>query len=643
MPRSGPFVAAALPFAAARWQAPPGLPSLAAPPPSPRAAMPPNRPAAATVAASLLLASATLAAQTPPAPATRTVIEKAEDLPRRSYAIERLPSEWLAAPLPELLALLRPLEADLLADEAAYDIRDPATRRQRLATLQAVAQLRGEWDAAARHATQIRTLNDKAGPRAISGLVPQLVAEHRRGALDAAGVRRAAAERFGAVPWAEAGDAIKALKSQLELLNPALVQGLFRQQLDVMARNMALQVPGDLLATVAQARAQAEFVVPLRDALVAGLQAVVDRHAQAKPDLWSPRQVTLPAHARGTPVTVAIWDSGVDLALFTPAVQRGWAFDDDGAESPHLLRPLGEAAARWPQLRGFVKGAFDLRAGLDTEEARRLRTHVAGLQAEQATAFQEDTALAGLHVHGTHVAGIAAAGNPFVRVQAVSMLWSHRAAPTKPTLERARVNAANYQRIVDRLKAAGTRVVNMSWRYGPQAYEGALAYHGVGRDADERRRLAAGIFAIERQALERAIASAPEILFVAGAGNEDNSADFADYIPAGLQLPNLITVGASDQAGEEAPFSTFGRTVVVHANGAEVDGPLPGGTRARLSGTSMASPQMANLAAKLIAMQPQLTVAEVRAAILGGAERRGRVNLVDPRRSFALAGIPLPD
>ncbi|MBX3603348.1 MAG: S8 family serine peptidase [Rubrivivax sp.] len=606
--------------------------------------MPPNRPvAAATVAASLLLAGTPLAAQTPPPAAAKTVIEKAEDLPRRSYALQRLPSEWLAAPLPELLAVLRPLEADLLADEQAFDIRDPATRRQRLGALLAIAQLRGDWDAAARLAAQIRPLNDKAGPRAISGLVPQLVAEHRRGVLDTAGVQRAAAERFGALPWAEAGDAIKGLKSQLELLNPALVQGVFRQQADVMARNMALQVPAELVATLAQARAQADYVVPLRDALVAGLQQVVERHAVAKPDRWTPRQVMLPAHAKGTPVTVAIWDSGVDLALFTPAAQRGWAFDDDGIESPHLLRPLGEAQARWPQLRGFVKGAFDLRAGLDTEESRRLRTHVAGLQAEQATAFQEDTALAGLYVHGTHVAGIAAAGNPFVRVQAVSMLWSHRVAPTKPTLERARVNAANYQGIVDRLKAAGTRVVNMSWRYGPQAHEAALAYHGVGRDADERRRLAAEIFAIERQALERAIASAPEILFVAGAGNEDNSADFADYIPAGLQLPNLITVGASDQAGDEAPFSTFGRTVVVHANGAEVDGPLPGGTRARLSGTSMASPQVANLAAKLIAMKPQLTVAEVKAAILNGAERRGRVNLVDPRRSFALAGIALPD
>jgi hypothetical protein len=55
----------------------------------------------------------------------------------------------------------------------------------------------------------------------------------------------------------------------------------------------------------------------------------------------------------------------------------------------------------------------------------------------------------------------------------------------------------------------------------------------------------------------------------------------------------------------------------------------------------MASPQVANLAAKLFAMKPALTVQQAKALILQGAEKNGRVNLVNPRRTLELAGVAL--
>ena len=73
--------------------------------------------------------------------------------------------------------------------------------------------------------------------------------------------------------------------------------------------------------------------------------------------------------------------------------------------------------------------------------------------------------------------------------------------------------------------------------------------------------------------------------------------------------------------------------------GFEVDSVLPGGARVKFSGTSMASPQVANLAAKLFALDPDLTVARVREVILKGAERQGRVNLIHPRKSAELLGL----
>jgi subtilisin family serine protease len=221
------------------------------------------------------------------------------------------------------------------------------------------------------------------------------------------------------------------------------------------------------------------------------------------------------------------------------------------------------------------------------------------------------------------------------------MLWEHRTEPVKPTEELSKRTAEAYRQIVQSFRDQKLRVVNMSWRYGAAAYEGALAWHNIGATPEERKQLARQLFAIERDALKAAIAAAPEILFVAGSGNEDNSADFEEYIPAGLELPNLLTVGAVDKAGKETSFSTFGRTVLVHANGFEVESFLPGGDRVKFSGTSMASPQVANLAAKLFALRPELTVAQVREAILAGAERDGRVNLINPRRSAQSLGLPL--
>jgi subtilisin family serine protease len=210
--------------------------------------------------------------------------------------------------------------------------------------------------------------------------------------------------------------------------------------------------------------------------------------------------------------------------------------------------------------------------------------------------------------------------------------------PQLPTDESARRNAAAYTAAVEHFKKAGARVVNMSWRYGPTFYEGALAYHNVGKTPEERKEIAKRIFEVEKKALYDAISGAPGILFVAGSGNEDNSADFSEYIPAGFQLPNLITAGAVDQAGTETSFSTFGKTVVVHANGFEVVSYMPGGEKTKLSGTSMASPQVANLAAKILAMKPGLTPPQVKAIILAGAEKNGRVNLINPKKSMMIAG-----
>ncbi len=584
------------------------------------------------------------AAQAEPSAATpKKRITRADELPRRLYALPKLPSELLDVPLAELKPLADAIDRDVAADLAAFDITDRTTLEGMVQARLIVAALRGDFAQVQAHSAQLRRLADKPAAQQTNGVIAETIARARAagGDLDAqrARVRADLAQRYGAMPWNVVGSDLKQTRSQYETLNPALARGLFQSNVDAAAKNANMQVPAGVVMAVLSVRMQVEHLLPFRGEVVQALTTVIDRQAaaSAKPDIWTPRLVALPASAKAQPVTIGIWDSGLDPKLFTMA--GGIAFDADARPVPDLLRPLGALQSQWPVLRNVIKGSMDSQAGLDSDEARGFRQTITQLKPEQVKDFVEATSAAGMYVHGTHVAGIAVDGNPFARVFAVSMHWSQSMTPPKPSAERSRAVAAAYQQAVDALKAAGVRVVNMSWRYGPGVHEAALAVHGVGKDGEERKKLARELFAIERDALEKAIASAPGILFVAGSGNEDNDASFVEYIPAGFSLPNLITAGAVDSAGDETSFSTFGRTVVVHANGKEVTSLIPGGEKLKLSGTSMAAPQVSNLAAKLIALNPALTPAQVKALILKNVETRGRVRLIDPRATLSEAGF----
>ncbi|MEH6458400.1 S8 family serine peptidase [Chitinimonas sp. JJ19] len=581
-------------------------------------------------------------AAAPVAKQARQVISKADELPRRSYVISKLPSELIEGAKGDMDAVLAALDKDLADDLAQYDIRDRATRTGMLSARAQIATYRGDYAQAATLLREVREQQEKAADKLLSGVSSEaILLARQQGGNDEkqkAAVKARLAAQWGGMPWDVVGDSLKGAKGSLELMSRNVVMGSIKNSLDPAASNLKLNVPASVVTGIVSVRNMFDHTLVFRDDMVAVLQQLVDKNQVVKQDLWSPRLVSLPAEAKASPVVVGIWDSGTDVDLFKTASVRGIAFDHDAKLVPALVRPMGEAASRMGSLKQYMKGSLDMRAAIDSPEAKLLKQRIGTLQQGEVKQFQEDLGALGMWVHGTHVAGIAVEGNPFARVTAVGMHWSHSIVPQLPTEERAKRTAAAYQAAVESFRKAGTRVVNMSWRYGPGAYEGALAYHNVGKTPEERKQMANKLFEIEKQALESAMKGAPDILFVAGAGNEDNSADFAQYIPAGLELPNLITVGAVDQAGTETGFSSFGKTVVVHANGFEVDSYMPGGEKIKLSGTSMASPQVANLAGKLFAIKPALTVAEAKALILKGAERKGRVNLINPKATLALLG-----
>ncbi|HXW16307.1 MAG TPA: S8 family serine peptidase, partial [Terriglobia bacterium] len=182
------------------------------------------------------------------------------------------------------------------------------------------------------------------------------------------------------------------------------------------------------------------------------------------------------------------------------------------------------------------------------------------------------------------------------------------------------------------------RVVNMSWGNSLQDFELLLAKTSNEADAAMRKKRAGELYDSWRGAIESAIQNAPKTLFVCAAGNTDNNPTFIEQVPSGFRLPNLIAVGAVNQAGDETDFTSYGSTVVVDADGYEVESTVPGGGTVKDSGTSMASPKVANLAAKLFALDPSLNPEQVIDLIKRGAttSEDGRRHLIDEKRSVAL-------
>jgi Subtilase family len=601
-------------------------------------------PTAALAVAVLLLAAC--AAPPPPAP-ERQAVSRADQLPRVTLTLPVLPSELFTLEPARLAPLLDRVDASLRDENARFAVSDRATLDSYSAMRVNLALLRGDWAAVAPLVRDWRARQDKPAAALTTALLTQNAAAARAGGGDLAAqrarFRAGLAAQVAAMPFDVVGNTLRAQKGGLEISNPVVTVAGVRARLDPTARNNTMQLARSAVTGVLGQRAFIEHVLPFRDDAVAVLTDFIAKHDRPIADRWTERTFALRPDAPARPVVIGVWDSGVDPALFAMAAPvAGIGFDVEARPEPGLLQPLGDWAGEWPKVKGFMRGARDVQASLDSPAASAYRRHVATLRAEDVQAFQESMRRGSNHYHGTHVAGIAVDGNPFARVFAARITFGWRTEPLPITDERRERAKAAAHATVAALRAAGARVVNMSWGGSQRGWESTLEYHGVGKDGEERRALARRYYMESRDNLRDAMAAAPEILFITTSGNSNSDSGFEETSPADISLPNLMTIGAVDSAGNETSFSSFGRTTVAHANGYQVDSLMPGGERLRASGTSMAAPQVANLAAKLWALYPELTVAQVKQLILDGAQQSGRVNLIHPRRTLELAAALRP-
>jgi len=192
--------------------------------------------------------------------------------------------------------------------------------------------------------------------------------------------------------------------------------------------------------------------------------------------------------------------------------------------------------------------------------------------------------------HGTHVAGVISAQvNNGEGV--AGMTWFNPIMPVKVLDDSGEGNTYNVSEGIIWAVDHGAKVINLS----------------LGNNADANFLHNAIQYAFNKDAV-----------MIAAAGNDNTN---EPSYPAAY--PEVFAVAATDAAKNRAPFSNYGNYISAAAPGVNIASTYPHNQYASLSGTSMASPHVAALAALIRSINPLLKNTEVMAIMRQTAEDLG--------------------
>lgn len=243
------------------------------------------------------------------------------------------------------------------------------------------------------------------------------------------------------------------------------------------------------------------------------------------------------------------------------------------------------AALRLPQAHTLSTGA-DVRVAVIDSGIDAGHPEIAGSIESSFDALGSEE---GAHAHGTGVAGIITAHQRLTGAAPAARLIAIRAFGAQKS--GAQSTTFVVLKSLDYAIAHGAQIINMSFA-GPQ--DSAIA-RGLG------------------------IADAKGIVLVAAAGNAGPK---SPPLYPGAD-PHVIAVTATDSADNLFAQANRGGYVAIAAPGVDIPGALPDGKYGVSSGTSLSAAFVSGVAALMLARNPAMSPADVRAALIGGARDLG--------------------
>jgi len=113
-------------------------------------------------------------------------------------------------------------------------------------------------------------------------------------------------------------------------------------------------------------------------------------------------------------------------------------------------------------------------------------------------------------------------------------------------------------------------------------------------------------------------------LVIAASGNSSKNIDVRLTYPASFENENLLVVASTHRFGGLSSFSNYGKkNVDLAAPGSSIYSTVPGGYSS-MSGTSMAAPTTAGVAAEVLSRFPNLSVLELKQVLMGNVTKKSR-------------------